>query len=199
MREELRARDEPQIPTLVGRRVALEPVVGVNLEFARGLLADPAISARFRFANVMPGPPEIDRVLSERVTSQAVLRRRSNGDFLGLAQLTNANYRHGTANLSMVVHPTFQRRPWVLEGGALFIEYVFSSFPLRKLYAEAVAFNLEQFSSVTNLLFSLEGRLVEHEWHYGRYWDVSILSLTRERWTSSRVRSLALRKDPSDV
>jgi RimJ/RimL family protein N-acetyltransferase len=186
-------QEQPAVPSLVSRRVALEPLVGPNLDFARHLLTDPSVVARFRFANAMPGPNEIERALIDRVASQVVIKHRPSGTPFGLAQLTNVMYRHGTGNLLTVLAPPFQRKPWVLEGQALFVEYVFASFPLRKLYGEVAAFNFAQFASGAGRLFTVEGRLQDHEWHFGRYWDVIILSLTRESWLASRNRRLLLR------
>jgi len=186
---------EPAVPKLRGRRARLEAVAGShNVEFARRLLSDQEVASRYRFANAVPSPSEVERALWERALAQFVLIDQRDDRRVGLCQLTNAVFRHGTANIAVVIEPDSRRKPWVLEGVALFVEYAFGSFPLRKLYGEVVEFNLAQFASGRDRLFVEEGRLRDHEWHFGRYWDVSILSVSREAWLGGRHRQRLIQR-----
>lgn len=65
---------------------------------------------------------------------------------------------------------------------ALLIEHLFAEFDLRKVYAEVMGPNLDAFGSGAGRLFAVEGRLIEHEFHDGRYHDMVVLAVTRERW-----------------
>lgn len=69
-----------------------------------------------------------------------------------------------------------------MEGLRLMIEFVFYAFPIRKLYAEVLEPNLEQFGRGFPRLLEEEGRLKEHAFVGGTYVDQVILSLTRSRW-----------------
>lgn len=115
---------------------------------------------------------------------------RAFGSSRGIALLDSVSTLHGTANLSLLLLPEYRGCRWLIEGVTLFVGYSFDEFRLRKIYMEVPGNVLEDQRSVTEL-FELEGTLRDHEWHQGRYWDTSILSLTRlgfeatlNRWTS---------------
>lgn len=67
------------------------------------------------------------------------------------------------------------------EGAVLFIEYLFRIWPFRKLYAEIPEYNLDSLRSMLTV-WTQQGRLTEHDYLNGRYWDRYILSLTRSEW-----------------
>ena len=111
----------------------------------------------------------------------------------------NANMRHRHVHVAMVVRPDRVGRSWALEGAQLFIDYLFANWDFRKVYAEVVDFNLAQFGSMVDLaVFDIEGRLTEHEYYGGRYWDVVVVALRRERWNelmdAGRARRAARRE-----
>ena len=59
-------------------------------------------------------------------------------------------------------------------------------WPFRKLYAEVAGFNYAQFASAVPLIFTEEGRLTDHDFYQGRYWDKHVLALSRDRWQGVR-------------
>jgi len=72
-----------------------------------------------------------------------------------------------------------------IEALGLFINYLFDTFPLRKLYGEVPGFNLESFVSARGRIFREEGRQRDHEWMFGRYWDLVIVAVWRDDWEVS--------------
>ena len=62
----------------------------------------------------------------------------------------------------------------------LFFDYLFTVFNIRKLYAEVLEFNFGQFASGAEHVFKVEGRLTDHDWYDGRYWDMLVLALYRD-------------------
>ena len=65
------------------------------------------------------------------------------------------------------------------------MDYVFRVFDFRKLYGEVLEFNFAQFESgLSSESFEIEGRLKEHEYHDGKYWDLVYISLFRDDWQS---------------
>lgn len=77
-----------------------------------------------------------------------------------------------------------------LEPVRLFVDYLFDVWPFRKLYFELPEFNYQQFSSVAEGPLRVEGRLVDHDYFGGRYWDRLILAVHRghpgDRWGRQR-------------
>jgi RimJ/RimL family protein N-acetyltransferase len=62
----------------------------------------------------------------------------------------------------------------------IFIEYLFNTFPLRKIYFEMPEFNLKSIKSAVDRFFLEESRLKNHFFAYGRYWDYLTYALYRQ-------------------
>jgi RimJ/RimL family protein N-acetyltransferase len=76
----------------------------------------------------------------------------------------------------------------VLEATYLFGEYLFSAFPLRKLYAEVYEYNADVVSQLERVGWREEGRFAEHVWYQDRYWSLIRLALFREEWSKQKER-----------
>lgn len=111
---------------------------------------------------------------------QFVIEIISTNEVVGLVSAFNADHANSFAHFAVVVHPDVARHGWTLEGVALFLSYLFSTWNFRKLYAETAEFNFVQFASGEGKLFNVEGRLTDHEYYGGRYWDFLILAFRRE-------------------
>ena len=75
-----------------------------------------------------------------------------------------------------------------LEAFMLFLDYLFTVFGFRKLYGEVLEFNLTSFRSIIGKIAHEEGRLRDHEYFDGRYWDLVFLAIYREEWEAKRER-----------
>jgi RimJ/RimL family protein N-acetyltransferase len=177
-----------ELPPRRTSRVELRVVGREHSEYLWDLCTQPEILHRFGWSGSTPNPLEFERAIWDGVLVQFLIAKTSApGDVAGLIQCINANWRHGTARLQAVLDPTSQHRIWPIEGFMLFVNYVFSTYPLRKLYGEVSEPNFEQFSSgAARNLFDVEGCLAEHEWHLGQYVDTYIVSMTRGRWEQNR-------------
>lgn len=113
---------------------------------------------------------------------------------LGLVQGISASFRHGTCGLGVFSTREGKIGARTVIGALLFIEYLFSEFPMRKIYAESTAPAFAGFSSGVGRLFEVEGRLRAHEWHDGEYQDSIIAALTREVWQRSATRDRLLNR-----
>lgn len=70
------------------------------------------------------------------------------------------------------------------EGIFRFIDFLFDSSPLRKIYAEIPLYNEEVVGVGLITPFRLEGVLVDHDYHRGSYHDRRIFALYRKEWQS---------------
>ena len=81
----------------------------------------------------------------------------------------------------------------MMEGCGLFIDFLFRTQPLRKIYLRAPEYNLQRFASVIEVgAFRIEGRLNEHRFYDGRYWDEIILALYLPQWREMRKNLLSV-------
>ncbi len=53
---------------------------------------------------------------------------------------------------------------------------------LRSIDTLGDAFEWVRFSSGDDVYFETEGCLTDHDYYNGRYWDLRMISITRDRW-----------------
>jgi hypothetical protein len=92
--------------------------------------------------------------------------------------------RSGYTKVACVFRPEQQQRGWPFEGVLRFVDHLFTHWPFRKAYFEAPAPVADQIglgTAARDVLVS-EARLTEHDLFDGRYVDLVIYALTRERF-----------------
>ncbi|HEY7069750.1 MAG TPA: GNAT family protein, partial [Acidimicrobiales bacterium] len=167
-------------PSLEGSRVYLRPVSEADYGFLFALSTDEATGYRWRFRGETPSPEGFTHAIWHNTIAQFIVCSNASDEPVGHVVAFNANLRHRYAHIAMVVRPDRAGRSWALEGAQLFIDYLFANWDFRKLYAEVVDFNLTQFASITDLpVFTVEGRLTDHEYYGERYWDLVVVALRR--------------------
>jgi RimJ/RimL family protein N-acetyltransferase len=73
---------------------------------------------------------------------------------------------------------------------ALFMDWLFQSLPLRKVYHEAYGYNAPVVRMWRKLGLSEEGVLKQDRYWNGAYWDLHIFGLYRQDWPGVRDRVL---------
>lgn len=115
---------------------------------------------------------------------------RARGDSLGLVMAQHANFQDGYAYIGALGFHTRDRVPQMVFGFAIFIEYLFTCWPLRKLYLEVPEYNVAQFGSGIGTYLDIEARLRDHVFYAGRHWDFLTLALYRDKWAERGSRLL---------
>ena len=175
-------------PPLTGRRVRLRAATPQDYEYIYALTTHEQIGWRWRYRGVTPNPDTFSQALWHNTLVNFVIERVEVPQRIGFCQAFDASERDGFCHLGLILDPSLSRMGWAIESGALFVNYLFTIWNFRKLYATVTEFNLDNFASVTSHGFVIEGRLTEHEYHDGRYWDLLIMSMTRgmgEGWPQS--------------
>src|SRR4029079_2687478 len=103
------------------------------------------------------------------------------GQLIMLATAYDADLRNGHSKVALARAPGAPSAR-VAEGGALFLSYCFSVFPLRKVYLEVPEFNLAHLRILTRPPFEHEARFSDHDFFDNRYWDRNWYSLSRGAW-----------------
>lgn len=68
------------------------------------------------------------------------------------------------------------------EGGALFVRYLMTYFPYRKIYADVFEFNRVSHMFVSEYGFVEEGVFPSHRYYDGKNWTLRRLALYRDKW-----------------
>ncbi len=168
-------------------RVRLRPLVPSDYDFAYHLSTNTAADlTRWRYRGATPSPEAFSQTLWNNVLAQFIVEQRHDGSPVGLVTGYNADHRHSRAYFAAQSRPDLIESGIVLEGVAVLLDYLFRTWPFRKLYIETLDFNFDQFASATTHFLEIEGRLKEWEYHDGRYWDMLIASISRSTWEKNR-------------
>lgn len=172
---------------LSSRRVRLVPVGPAERAALFSLATNPELA--FRWRSVGPGthPRVFDRLMDENVLCQFGVCSTSSTQLVGLVQCVAASFHHQTAQITVLLAPRVWGNGWALEGVMLFMAYVFTGYPLRKLYFEIPEQNWSVLRRGASRLFSEEGVLIGHEWHLGLWRDVALYSVSCEQFFTHRL------------
>jgi RimJ/RimL family protein N-acetyltransferase len=168
------------------RRGVLELLGPADEAAAFSLMSRGEHLTRFRLRGTTPSPETFHHHLWDRVLVQFAVRYSPGSPMIGLVTAFDPDLRNRHVHLAAVASEASLGTGLVASAAMHTVDYLFREFDLRKVYAEALASNLEQFASGTGRYFEVQGRLTGHEFIDGRYEDVVILATTRARWAALR-------------
>ena len=172
---------------LVGRRVALRALSLNDYEYLRAVETSSAVIRSWRHRGSTPAPDAFASSLWMGVLAHFVVADRTSGDMpIGLYSAYNPDHISGTVFISALKFDMSRPSPQMIEGGILFLDYLFTTWPFRKLYVETFESNLSQFGSLSGDIFIEEGRLRGHTYLNERYEDLIDLAAYRESWYEAR-------------
>jgi [ribosomal protein S5]-alanine N-acetyltransferase len=188
--------DTSEIPKarLTGRRVTLRPVRVADYDWLYTLFSSEELSFRWRFRVDTVPPEQFGNKIWSGVFSQFVVEHTATETPVGLIQCFAADHVNRHAHIALVIDPALHRRAWHLEATGLFVSYIFEIADFRKLYGEAIDFNLKAYASglrdndLAPVLVE-EGRLRKHVYVAGVYRDLIVLALYRDDWEQHLLRS----------
>jgi len=160
--------------------VRLRPVLPRDIELMYTAATSPERGQRWRFRGETPSFEHFQAQMwnNQRCHFIAEAGERPFAYFAGYDLSLKSRHCY-LAILSLSGRPTEGR---VFLGSFLFIEHLFRSFELRKLYIEVAGYNLDAVLGGPQTLFDIEGVLREHEEWHGQLWDNYIGAVSRERW-----------------
>lgn len=175
------------IPTgpdqLVAAGVRLRPLTPEDLTRLYYASIDPRTSYRWRWRGSTPSLQHFVANAYEGVLAQFAVADAQTNECHGLVVAYNANPDAGhlyfafqRANLDRISAGE------MMTGSFLFFEYVFRTWPYRKIYLEMPEYNYRSFLSATGDLLHVEGILREHFHHNGKYHDMYVVAIYREAW-----------------
>ena len=165
-------------------RVCLRPIADSDIEDLYQAALSTEGSFRWRFRGTTPSRDSFYNALFDGTLAQFVVVGRSDDERYGLVAAYSALLDQGH---TYIAFQRCSRRPAaseVTEGMAQFIDYLFETFPLRKLYAEIPAYNEELLGVAELPMFQREGQLTKHDYHAGRWWDRYLVAVWRDAWES---------------
>lgn len=172
----------PEAVVLDGSYARLRPLAQNDYAYLYDLSLSAKNNARWRYRGATPSPERFVSDLWSGVLAQFLVETPPPRKRAGLLVAYNADHANGTVYLGVLIDNAHHRTVWPMEAIMLFVDYLFRNWAFRKVYAETTEFSATHFSSGAKALFEEEGRLREHQFFQGRYWDYLYYALTRQRW-----------------
>ena len=167
---------------LIGRNVALRPIATQDYDLLYMAEHSDQLGPRWRLQGNTISPETYPQILWQGVTAQFAVVEAGQPRPVGIVCLYNANHADQFAYFSVADLGVGGSPTRVSRGAVLFIAYVFKTWPFRKLYVQAMDYNLDQYSSMCGRVLQEEGRLRDHHFLEGRYWDEVTLAIYRDVW-----------------
>lgn len=168
----------------------LVPLAPEHTAGLRNLELSEELAFRWRHAGAHPSPEQHSASLWADVLCSFLVLDRDNGAApLGLVTAYQPDHSNGHCRVAAArfgSSTTSGRH--VMRGIALLLDYLFRGWPFRKVYFEVPEYNLGQLASGVGSLFVEEARLPDYLFLDGRYWSLSFLTVSRERWPEERER-----------
>jgi RimJ/RimL family protein N-acetyltransferase len=169
-----------------GAMVHLRPLMASDHEWAELFLTSHPLHALRPFRGQVPSPAGLHEALWADVLAQFIVVANATGQACGIVRAHSADPQSGSAHIETLLRPEMAVTGFAVEGWFLLVEHLFDHWPFRVLRMEIPEFAWPALSSADRLLLVDEGRLKEHLWYRGRYWDLLLRSLPRPVWEERR-------------
>ncbi|MDH4146528.1 MAG: GNAT family N-acetyltransferase [Acidimicrobiia bacterium] len=160
----------------------LRPVHQADYAWLYSIECDPTIGVWWRWGGSTPSPEQFAQALWQNVLLQLVVTSMDDSEVVGVVNAHNADFVSGFAHLGLLATPEYREYGVLFDGLALIIDFLFSNWPLRKLYAEVAEYSLSSFGNSLSKFALTEAVYREKIYRMGRYWDQHVLVLDRDHW-----------------
>jgi RimJ/RimL family protein N-acetyltransferase len=167
---------------LNGRRLRLRPITPQDYAFVHEVNVSQDVAYRWRHSGAFPPYEAVVQWLHREYNPQFVVSRRDTDERVGWVLSYSVDLANGTTYIGIMMTPEYIGSGLGLEAAVLFINYLFASWNLRKIYSEAPDFTMEAMAGGLGRFFKEEGVLKAHRYYQGRFWDEHILAIYRDDW-----------------
>lgn len=174
--------DVPEL-ALDGRNVVLRPIRQQDYDLIRQAEMNPEIAGMWRHRGATPSPEAYAESLWSGVLAQFIVIDKARMAALGLVAVHDASFPNRFAHFSAARFSLEPGPPLFIQGVCVFLDYVFAAWDFKKLYSFTTDRSLAHFRSGLGEVFVEEGRLRDHSYFGGQWWDEVILAIYADRWS----------------
>lgn len=168
----------------------VRPCTDADVPFLWRLFSAEEISYRWIFRGRIPTPETVKANLHRPNILPQIVEETRTGTPFGYLVAYDISYGNGHAHFGTVIDAEHLGSGAGVTAALLFADYLFAVLPLRKLYLRSIAYSFAQYRSlVAHGYARIEGVLRDYEYFGGRYWDVYILAVDRDRFLDLRART----------
>jgi RimJ/RimL family protein N-acetyltransferase len=169
-------------PSFVGRTIVLVPVSREHYGLLHRWSSDPRSAYLWtnsrRLRSCEQFGYEIDQLLVNNLL--LLIAGKRTGELYGFVQTYGSSPYDGHTSVLVYLEERRRRLGVGAEALCILMDYLFTYFPYRKVYAEVYEFNHESRRALENGGFVEEGCFREHVWHDGRHWNLYKYAFYRE-------------------
>jgi RimJ/RimL family protein N-acetyltransferase len=172
------------LASYVSQTVYMRPLLPQDHEQLYFAALEPQNSYRWRYRGQTIAFREFSESLSQGVLAQFAFASVDDNSLVAFC--SSYNYDPAAQHCAFAV----QRLDFedhadtaVIESAGLFLNYLFRTFNLRKVFADIPEYNLPAFGVLPDV-FETEGTRRDYYWHAGRFWDEVTISTDRDVWQS---------------
>jgi RimJ/RimL family protein N-acetyltransferase len=184
---------------LTTSRVALREITSRDYDYLYHLSLSEGLTHRWRYRGLTPSPDEFVRNLWLNVAAQFLVENRRTGSPIGHVIAFDTSHRDHWVHAAAVGQPDVESTGLIIEALGTFIDYLFLNFDFNKIYFSSIEFSYRSFRSGREWLFREEGRLAQHSFFGGRYWDMVLFAIFRSDWATTWHETLRRRGADSAV
>ncbi len=177
-----------QTVTIQGRLVSLRPISREDyptlFRWRSSFESLHALNFRRRIATFEEFVRDLEAMLPNSIL--LIVRRAKTGDAIGYALGHSINQWDGAMGVGLYMEPRFQVRGYAGEAALQYVDFLFRTFPLRRITTEVYEFAESTLGIVRAMGAEEVGFMPEHFWHEDRHWGVHAMMLTRESWNARR-------------
>ncbi len=112
---------------------------------------------------------------------------KSDGHLIGNCGIRKAHSRALKADLGYEIAPDEWGRGYATEAARAVLRFGFEELQLHRIEASCLAENTASTRVLEKLGMQLEGRLRDHEWIDGRWWDTLMYSILVQEWEHTQM------------
>lgn len=120
------------------------------------------------------------------------INRKQDNEPVGFIYSYNYNSIDGYLSTTLFIDKKCRNKAVGPEAGALFFDYLFKYYPIRKIYSDVFDYNEASKSFLNSSGFVHEGKLAQHRYFDGKYHDLNMFALYRdtyyEKWSKFKKR-----------
>ncbi|MEO0226866.1 MAG: GNAT family protein [candidate division WOR-3 bacterium] len=175
---------------LKGKRIILRPVTPDDVKETISLRYDFEANKQYLGyifpINLTNEQRWIESLYSQRIRERIdlVIEEKNTHRFIGLIGVNNIDYINKRAKFGIFIKRRYWGKGFGKEAMRIFLNYLFNQINLNKIYLEVLTENQRAIKLYKSMGFEPEGILKAHYYQDGRYKDVAIYSIFKDKFCS---------------
>lgn len=164
-------------------RVRLAPIEPAHIGPLYLAATHPADGYRWRWRGRTPSAEEFHQTLFAGVKSQFVVEEQGSGRLVGMVVAYDEDLACRHCQVGFIRAAGNDVVPGgMVEGMAVFLDFLFHSFPYERIIFDVPEFNLPLLAACIDALITPDGSIPAFYFHGGRSWDRCFMSIWRHDW-----------------